>query len=259
MEESDIAAIRSKGWTQGSISSGDLLHAGGGPLRGEFIVVSHPCDVVQVDFEREPNCEVIPTTIEDVDGNLRYGKNPRRLQLQQDGRVYTLDIANRVAVPRPSLASIVPTGQLTPANARLMQSWLAARYSRPYFADEFNARLRPAQRQVSKLLGQRGAAISGVFLAVSRAELPEEESYPVAILIAMEREDYEDGLKAAEAQEATDRLAMLLDSCTGIEVVRAELLPESEITLDLMRTFSRWDYDYISFRGGADESLAPTI
>ncbi len=78
-------AIRSAGWTQGSVLHATDDETVEGILPGvSYLVLSHPCDVVSSSFERDPLVEITRTSPSPIlDGNLTFGKNPRTLQLDR--------------------------------------------------------------------------------------------------------------------------------------------------------------------------------
>jgi hypothetical protein len=133
------------------------------------IVVSHDCDLA-VSVDVEPLCEVaIGRKIEALDGNLTNAKSIRRLHLTcsrgKSVSLIELEVHNRRQVKKVDLANHVPAEEilLTAHERSLLQGWLAARYNRPSFPDEFVKRLtdgaRKAYRKIERKLADTSSHI----------------------------------------------------------------------------------------------------
>jgi hypothetical protein len=235
------------------LAEGDLL-----------VLVSHDCDICHGSLEEEPCVEVIvarhlPSTEEN--GNYLYGKNPRRLQFQtvidRERRLYEMRATERVSFPRRLLAERGAPGRSV-IEVRLLQSWLARRYSRTALPSAFNERCLPAQKHLTEALKTTHEAITGVYLQMSaREELEEDQNYRVFVYLTataatLDQEDqYSIAIRArAAVQNAFAR-------CTGIELLGVELLSEAELTLEDLGRLVRWDYsDYLSQREGTPDAAA---
>lgn len=247
--------IRGRGWTQGSLLRATDFGLSDTEL---YLVISHPCDIVSSDFERDPTIEVMPARIVDsLDGNLTFGKNSRRLQVTHDGRYLEFVASEKLTIDRSQFAAVVPAGELEGGGQRLLASWLSARYARPAFADEFNRRMRPALKKIGKVLKSNGAHLSGIYVSTSAAELASDVRYELTIVATMLLEDFDVAGLFAEASEACDGLTSALAGLEGINLLSVELASEDEMSLDSLRRFRRWDYDDLSFRAGDEGTLPP--
>lgn len=150
--------VRAAGWRQGSIArpadNETLLAASVDrvPEPGESVVrlvaVTQDCDLVQ-EPDIEPFVEFIACReSEAVEPLYRYGRNPRRLHLQtvgEDGPGPWLHVSihNRFRVGKETLIGMTVDEELRlePDDTRLLNRWIAKRYTRPAFPDAFNARL----------------------------------------------------------------------------------------------------------------------
>lgn len=223
---------------------------------GLYVVVSHSCDVVGDDFQREPRVELVPCVpIAGVDGNLTFGKNPRRLHIEANNQAYEISLVDRLAIRRELLAGYTPVSRIPNDDLRMFAAWLGSRYSRSAFADEFNLRCAPVMRKVESRMKRSGAYMSGIYLAVSSDELPREIAYDVVIQVSMRENDFTRPDLWANVNEATEEIGELLDSVSGINVVHAGVRSEAEIPISDLRLFQRWDYQYLSYRESDDESL----
>jgi hypothetical protein len=142
------------------------------------VVVSHDCDLAQLP-NTEPDVEVIVGhRIEAVDGNFTYGKNARRLHLAFSGTTDRLTVnlfANhKMPVEKEKLAEYPPveTLRLTATELTILQRWLAARYRRSAFADEFERRLEDTglRDRLGRILKSFGALISAIYFDVDEGE-----------------------------------------------------------------------------------------
>jgi hypothetical protein len=104
-----------------------------------------------------PNCEVIVAQkIETIDGVYANGKNPRRLHLRFSGGTRQLQAElittdKKTVKKRDILDKLpMPDVKLTQDEHFTLQSWLASRYYRPIFADEFDRRLKTKPFEIHK-------------------------------------------------------------------------------------------------------------
>ena len=142
------------------------------------IVVSHDCDLAQ-DPSVEPFVEVIVgRRIEAADGNFSYAKNARRLHLTFSGgsEHFTVELLARlkIAIKKGQLVEYEPveTTKLTVAEHTILQRWLAARYGRAAFPDEFDKRLEETglRDRLGKILRSSGSSISAIYFDVDYGE-----------------------------------------------------------------------------------------
>lgn len=252
-----VEDVRAAGWSQGATLlatteiTTDLIEAG-----QLYLVISHPCDVVSLDAQRDPFVELIKANvISQMDGNLTFGKNSRRLHLRLGQASVELRAAERLVVDRQLLATVSPQDVLGDGDRRLLAAWLASRYARPAFPDEFNGRLKTASRQIEKALRTKGEHISGIYITTELAELEPEVDYNVVIFMTMTPERFDTPSDYADVNEARDQIESALTAVDGIHLVDLSVVSEDAMTLDELRTLSRWDYDSISFREGNGSTL----
>ncbi len=197
--------IRASGWRQGSVierqSAGERLKT---LLEGtlseltHWIVLSQDCDLVNGSYDKEPEVELLGCkVVEGADGSLTHGKNPRRIhlsaQIGNHSTVMEARVFHRFAFPRHVLEESAPTVGCTLLldEVRILIEWVARRYTRSAFPDEFNRRIQKAQKGFKKVLTDNGAVISGVWLALNTfSELAPGEPYRIGVRVAMTVEDY---------------------------------------------------------------------
>lgn len=221
------------------------------------VVISQDCDVTNSSLELEPTFEVIigrPVLRED--GGLKHGRNPRRIQFPTSTADYEASIHDRFVLHRASLLDRRPDETtLDPTTVRSLASWLARRYDRVAFPTAFNARLKPREKTVFREL-KRCGVLSAVYLLMSDEELPQESDYHVIVCGAVTRE-HDNPTDRETAVKALDMLCVELGKCAGIVIEDHEVRSESEITLDDLRLFRRWDVDYLSERADPPDTSAP--
>ncbi|HLO99559.1 MAG TPA: hypothetical protein VK171_13270, partial [Fimbriimonas sp.] len=152
-KEIDREQLRLAGWRQGSVirratASPQLLEA----LKPtddqtHWLVISQDCDLLQSQVAKEPWVECLACTeIATPDGNFQQGKNPRRhdFPISQDEKLAWLraSIHDRCRFPREKLIGTKPNAEclLSSGACRTITGWVARRYTRSAFPDEFNRR-----------------------------------------------------------------------------------------------------------------------
>lgn len=260
--------------TKGDADPGDLLRAGGwrqgcaivGTEQAEalaldgdlFLLVSQDCDIVR-SSEVEPDIEFVGGSFADrPNGQLTFGKNPRRLQLtlpsgdETDARLVELDIRKRAIVAKSAVADLRPSDSLRCAGEplRVVTRWLAKRYSRPAFPDEFNRRLQSVYGRIDRLSKKAsGRDISSILIALSPRDedLPDGEDYELVVWLTVPDDARNDGTRFAEASAFQERFEEILTDCNGIQVREVELRCHSDVTLRDLEDLSRLDFDHRSF------------
>jgi hypothetical protein len=259
----DAEAIWHNDWRQGSILLPESLCA-----RPHFqpalqlapedilIVLTQDCDLVQKDFAKEPFVEIIKATpiIGNPDGNFLYGKNPRIIQFPIGEQHFQASCHDRSWLDRRLLAQVKPSEVhvLHPSVIHLLREWVAKRYIRPAFPDEFNARIRkdPTGKALRRLLELQGHLFQDLYLFCDPAdqELPPGNSYKIILWPAMSSQDYEDEMLRQLARQACSQIEAILAECPGIDVIECEVRHEGQITLDDLRYFKAWDFDHLTQR-----------
>ena len=259
-------------WHQGHVLQDDEVKAVG--LRTDAttsvfaIVVSHDCDLAQ-DPSVEPMAEIIVgRRIATADGNFTYAKNARRLHLtfSGGGEHLTADLiaSCKSAVVKDQLAEYEPveTVKLTSIERTILQRWLAARYRRAAFPDEFDRRLERTgiRDRLGRILKSAGTLIAAIYFDVdqgedvSRAEAGDPYTLAIYLLFSTETDP-----EAAEQAAETAKLAIkraFRDKCiskeTGtwhdIELIECEAISDRAMTVQQAENLKRWSADHVSLR-----------
>jgi hypothetical protein len=228
-----------------------------------YILLTQDCDILHHDYDAEPDIELhIARIVGEADGNLFHAKNPRRLQFTVANQTYEIKMHARSYAPRECLLGHVPRDlNLEEDLIRTIIRWTANRYLRSAFPDGFNERLATAKRSMKRIetaLKREGTLITGIFLRVDPAEeIPAEEPYQVIMRLTAREEIFEQRELETRALELTEAIRREFDNIDGIEVVDYALVSEADFSLADVRATLRWDYDYLSYRGGTPDDPAP--
>jgi len=231
------------------------------------IVISHDCDIANSP-EVEPYVEVVVgTRIEIVDGNCTHSKNPRKLHLSvkkgKDNVFFELWATDKRLIQKQELFAFDPNTEfILPGKDLLtLQRWLAARYHRSAFPDEFDRRLKNTglYKALVKLLKPLGQHIIAAFFDIDNEEQvvrDADEVYSLAIYLLYSTA--EDPLKAERvAQDAVQSISKTFETlCFNadnncwhkIELVACVAIADETITYAQSQRLKKWNIDYLSFR-----------
>ena len=270
----DAAKVRELGWRQGSVLPPSLFSAvkeatGLDFKEGESfpVVISQDCDVVHRSYVEEPEVEIIRAVlVPKADGNFRYAKSARRLHLEAQikGVPSPVQFASldKKSIKRPILEGDPPDTQVTlnDPETRLLAAWLAKRYRRDSFPDEFDGRLQRsgALEAMRRLLTRWGGNISGVFVLVRPdKELSPAERYELALWAIVPNELYGNAsIRSTLEDDFLVKLTAMLTTVDGITLVDAMVVSDADFTLRDVRQTRRMDFDSLSYRD--DTTIAKT-
>lgn len=256
-------AIRAAGWRQGDVVAGQdtagLLAAAidRQPALQEprLVVLSQDCDLV-ADVLREPFVELIAgAVIANPDPTHQNGRNPRWLDVTTTGPSPTtlrLSIHDRFRVPKGAFLALRPASDLEieEDERRVLRNWVARRYTRAAFPDEFMRRLKRQEGKLDRLLkGDSAKLATAVFIATSDEELPAGTAYDVKVLIAAESRTWGDHTARDLLEAFGQGMDAVLSACDGIAVSDVAAMPEDDVSLGLLRSYKRLDVDYRSLPG----------
>ena len=258
-------------WRQGHLLGSDAVAALGlvhatGPENTLVIVASHDCDLAQVP-DGEPRIEVIVgRLVTDKDGNCMHAKNARKLHVEFAGVAACwaeFEATGKVSIDKLALNDFGPRtdAQLAPENHAVFQMWLASRYRRSAFPDEFERRLTSKEfklhEKIAKAVKPHGELIAGVFFDVDGGvevtrDGPDDTYTLDIIILHVADPDFDAAEKAAtEAAEViekafTDKLFVPTKTWRHIELRSCEPLSESALTYQVFKQLKRWRLDHIS-------------
>ncbi len=267
---------RNTTWRQGMLlskeSMGVLFPAAVADGFEVAVVVSHDCDLAQGAAE-EPFVEVILARcldIADGDGNYSYAKNPRVLHvpMKQEAPPFVLELlaGNKLKVPKEGddgLAHHEPDRfRLSAAQVNTLQHWLAARYRRAAFPDEFDRRLNSETKlrdDLARILKPLGNEIVSIFFDVNEGKevthSGADEPYALGIYL-LYRTDTDPGASEAAAVAAAKKIvAKFEEKCRDdsghwrwIELAYCDPIADSALTYAQSNSFKKWHADHMSLR-----------
>jgi len=249
--------LHGAGWIQGSVIGLDVIAALGQSDASWAVLISQDCDIVQSATVEHSVEVILGTDIDAVRPDCQHGKNPRQLDLiLMHGDVHKhvcFDARKRLMVRKEVLASHSPDHQLSPESTDLLVRWVAKRYTRVAWPDQFNERLKTISTKLERLFkDDTGKSVTAIWLRLDplREELPSDENYRLMVWLTVSAETRLDAAESRRVQQFENRFRELLDHCKGIDLEEIETRSESDVTLEDLRQFRRFDRDY--------RSLAPT-
>ncbi|WP_285354308.1 hypothetical protein [Pseudomonas sp. lyk4-R2A-10] len=279
---------RSTPWRQGYIVDSETLAQLGIIIDGDdkdkaiAVVATHDCDLAQL-AAAEPEVELILGKIltGKLDGNYTHCKTARRLHLELTGTdnhlLCEFTASKRIQVPKEHEDPSKALASHTPARLHLMngqersifQRWLAARYRRSSFPDEFDRRLRTTKiaERLAQLFKDSGNHIPAVFFDVDQGiEITRDGShdpYELSILVLYKTDDDPEAAETAALTTAKNIEDLFLRRCrTGdgqtwewIELIEINVISDEALTYGQSLNLTRWQADYVSLRNDPEQPI----
>ena len=266
-------------WRQGRLLGNDAIEALGlhsaAPDQTVVIVATHDCDLAQTP-EAEPLVEVIVgLLVTHKDGNCTHSKNARKLHIEFAGEVVfwaEFEATAKSSIDKRLMNKFMPRpdARLSPENHAIFQMWLASRYRRSAFPDEFERRLTSKEfkihEKIAKAVKPHGELIAGIFFDVDEGQEVTRDSpddtytLDVTILHAADP-DFDAAEKAAqtvaEAIEKAfrDKLFNPTKTWQYIELRSCEAISESVLTYQMFKQLKRWRLEHISLAADPQQSV----
>jgi hypothetical protein len=265
-------------WRQGHLLGNDAIEAlelqrAASADQTLVIVASHDCDIAQAP-EWEPYIEVVAGRLADKDGNCTHAKNARKLHIELAGDVplwCEFEATAKFRVEKMALNQFTPRAdvQLLPENHAIFQMWLASRYRRSAFADEFERRLTKDTKladKIARAVKPHGELIAGVFFDVDGGEEwvrnGPDDTYTLDIIILHAADpNFDAAEKAAQAAAETiekafkEKLFNPSQKWQHIELRSCEPISESVMTYQMFKQLKRWRLEHISLAAEPQQSV----
>lgn len=214
-----------------------------------LILVNQDCDILNPSYEKEPFAEFL--LAEKIPGkpDPRYskGKNSRLLHFRIGTDCYQARAHNRITVPRRMLEKEKPNPKfiLDADTKDLIPYWIGKKYFRTAFPDEFNKRLEPALRKISKALKKDSDDIEELYILLDPMEELEEGAEYQVMLIATVSKDEISIIESV--QDTVNKIAGDMNDCDGIKVRKPHAIRNKDVSLADIQEMDIWDvYDYLS-------------
>ena len=202
----------------------------------------------------------------DKDGNCTHAKNARKLHVEFSGDATfwgEFEAVAKIAVDKLELNRFHPRTDtlLTVENHAIFQMWLASRYRRSAFPDEFERRLTSKEfklaDRIAKAVKPHGELIAGVFFDVDEGkEMMRDgpgDTYTLDIIILHAADpDFmaaeAAAQKAAQAIESAfnEKLFAPTRTWQHIELRSCEPISESVLSYYEFKQLKRWRLEHIS-------------
>lgn len=262
---------RNSRWRQGQLLNNEAARALGllyEPDAGDSLVIiaSHDCDLAS-NPDREPFVEVIVGQKVVKDGNHTHAKNPRKLHIEFTGESLfwgEFEANRKRSIDKIGLRQYVPVASawLNAESRATFQFWLASRYRRAAFPDEFERRLSAngLSNFIAKRVKPHGDLITGLFFDVDNGDdisRNSDDTYMLDITILyIADENFIAAKEAASAiahsisSEFERKLLTPTHQWKEIELRSCEAVSEASLTYQDYKSMKRWRLDYMSL--GAD-------
>jgi hypothetical protein len=238
------------------------------------VVATHDCDLAQSP-DNEPHVEVIiGRRIQKLDGNNTHAKSSRSLHIEFSDSAPMLAefvVTEKRIIEKNALVDFNPDEdyKLSPSNLSTFQLWLASRYRRSAFPDEFERRMKESglTRKISKSAKQHGKMITAVFFDVDEGhDIPHagpKDVYTLGIILLHETEpDFNAAeIEANKAKAAIEHAFMskLYDEKSGfwqsIELKYIEVVSEESLSYRQSKLLRKWRLDHISLGDDPQQSV----
>lgn len=256
-------------WRQGGVLPDDASKAleltnPDSPERTFAVVISHDCDLA-ADPDRELFVELVIGRLIDAIKADSHAKSARRLQIEFHGPqgllAAELSAAHKVFVKKEDLASFAPRIdiRLDAQGLSILQRWLAARYRRAAFPDEFERRLKIAKlpRRIEKVLNAAGKHLIAVFFDVDGGEGLQrngpDDIYRLGIYLLYDTSQNEPDAEAA-ARSAADQIEKAFESAfqgedklwSNIRLEYCDVVSDHAMSYRDSLMFKQWRLEHIS-------------
>lgn len=269
-------------WRQGHVLTDEAvaefgLVSSAGPDNTVVVVVSHDCDIT-ADTGREPMVEVVIGRRIARLGADANAKTARRLHLpflQADTEIpVEFEITTKTALKKDAVLATKPKANTTlSANARVtLQNWLAARYYRAAFPEEFEARLKAKpgklNEKIVKAMDGAGEHVLAVYFHLDNGKEQErngpDDVYELTITLLYDSERDEESAHAA-AQKAADAIEKAFEAALyangrwrDINLLSCDTASDNAMSVAASRMLKQWRLDHMSLKESPPQvMLAP--
>ena len=268
-------------WRQGHVLADEAvaefgLVSSAGPDNTVVVVVTHDCDIT-ADAAREPMVEVVIGRRIDRLGVDANAKTARRLHLpflRGDIEVpVEFEITTKTALKKDAVLAAKPRADMTlSAKGRVtLQHWLAARYYRAAFPEEFEARLKAKpgklNEKIVKAMDDAGQHVLAVYFDLDNGEEHErsgpDDVYELRITLLYDSEKDEEAAHAA-AQKAADAIEKSFDAalCSNekwrdIKLQSCDPASDNAMSVAASRMLKQWPLNHMSLKEDPPQVMMP--
>lgn len=241
---------------------------------GEFVavVVSHDCDIHN---KKERFVEVIVgKVLARLDKQFERARSPRQLHMSAPAsngsdadRNVELRHEDLVRVPTKDFFDTAHRDDqygIDPTEKRALKQWLAARYGRPAFPDDFERYLRKEYRNkrtvekgIAEIVADEEGVLIGLFLDLGKyrtEDPPKGEPFGIRIYVVYDASDSPEKARAYSEAVAENLTALFVeaygqeDVATEISLEKCSAVADFEFRLADIRRMDQWRLEYMSFQ-----------
>lgn len=268
-------------WRQGHVLADEAvaefgLVSSAGPDNTVVVVVSHDCDIT-ADAVREPLVEIVIGRHIDRLGADANAKTARRLHLpflQGDKEVpVEFEITTKASLKKEAVLAAKPRADMSlSAKAReTLQRWLAARYYRSAFPEEFEARLKAKpgklNEKIVKAMDDAGEYVLAVYFDLDNGEEHErngsDDVYELTITLLYDSEKDEEAAHAV-AQKAADAIEKAFEGALcfngewrDINLLACDAASDNAMSVAESRMLKQWRLDHMSLKEDPPLAMLP--
>lgn len=262
-------------WRQGHLLTPESTKALGLARAGAdevvAVVVSHDCDIHN---DKEPFVEVIVgEVLGRKDKQFEKARNPRQLHYSSPAAQPGAD--RHVALRHEAMVRVTVKDFFAAAcrddrynidqtEKRSLKQWLAARYGRPAFPDDFEAHLRKpygkkqtVEKVIAEIAADEERLLVGIFLDLGEyrtEDPPKGEPFGLRVYVVYDASTAPDKARAY-GESVAEKLATLFvdaygqeDVATEIALERCTAVADLEFRLSDIRRTDQWRLEYVSLR-----------
>ncbi len=276
-------------WRQGRLLTTAAIAAfkltrGANPEDVAAVVISHDCDLAQSPSV-EPSVElIIGRFINGLNGTYTHCKNLRCLHLDctagLGARSIELLVLSRTSIPKESEAEAAlanyqprPDVAMTYRERRILQRWLAARYDRAAFPDEFDRRLKhevELSDRLANALKTSGDHIPAIFFDVDAGEekvrAGPDDPYELYVTLVYSTHTDPQTAEAATKQVGTRIRELFNSRCKirnkegveiwqWIELAGLEVISDQALTFAQSQLLVKWHVEHISLKADPVQTI----
>lgn len=271
-------------WLQGDVLTDDAAKSLGlqhPDNAGEIfvVVISHDCDLA-ASTDKEPEAEVIVGRRIDRLGGDSFGKTARRLHIeyQSVGGPIPLELVATAkrSIDKPALFASQPRPdmELDGQGLRILQRWLAARYSRAAFPESFEDRLRAATipgkltllKKIESILASGGDHVRALMFDLDQGKdverMKPDDLYQLGIVVLYDslRDEPTAAVAATKTAEELEALfEAAFQTSTGewqyIQLQYCDPMSDSAITVAQSEAMKQWRLEHMSLQEDPPASM----
>jgi hypothetical protein len=253
-----MALTRGSFFRQGNILADDVAaQVISEYLQGNlYVVATHDCDLAI-----EPDVEIIEAKLIQKLGADSHGKTARRLHLEferhnENSITVELNATRKFKVQKIAIGQPRSDISLNEKNKGIFQRWLAARYNRAAFPNNFETYLDCLKNKIAALLKKNGEHIRGLFFDLDDGKNIERDSaqspYQLGIVVLY---DSSSAQAPASAKNVTEKLEELFENSfysdkgwDKIALKYCDPVSDNVMTVAEQQKLKMWRLEYLSLK-----------